>query len=88
MEKLSLGWHLEGREFHDRRTGRGVDIHRYDGGSAARQELLVIAEIVVIAFDCEPFLQVERYPAITPPEFVGSLVIPPLLVCLLKNPKP
>jgi len=36
-----------------------VDIHRNEGGAATRQKLLAIAEIVVIAFDCKPILQVE-----------------------------
>src|SRR5208283_5416934 len=42
------GRHLEGRKLHNSSSRRGVNIHRYECGAAARQELLTIPEIVVI----------------------------------------
>ena len=53
------GRHLEGRKLHNSSTSRGVNIHRYECGAAARQELLTIPEIVVIPFGREPVLEVK-----------------------------
>ena len=36
-----------------------MNIHRYECGAAARRELLIIPEIVVVAFDREPVLEVK-----------------------------
>jgi hypothetical protein len=54
----------------------GVNIHRYECGAAASRELLIIPEIIVVAFDRDPVLRLNRYPAMTPPDFVGSSLIP------------
>ena len=53
------GRHLEGREFHDRRTGRSMNIRGNEGRAAAREEALMIPEIVVVALGCEPPFQIE-----------------------------
>jgi hypothetical protein len=37
----------------------GVNIHRYECGAAARRELLIIPEIIVVAFDSEPVFEVK-----------------------------
>jgi hypothetical protein len=66
---------LKEGSFTNGSTSRSVNIHRYECGAAAGQ-LLTISEIIVIPFDREPVLELNRYPAITPPEFVGSLVVP------------
>jgi hypothetical protein len=60
--------HLEGRKLHDSSTCNGVNIHRYECSAAVRRELLIIPEVIVVAFDRQPFLRLNWYPAITPPE--------------------
>jgi hypothetical protein len=52
------------------------------------RECLMILEIIVNPFHSEPVLEVKSVSAITPPEFVGSLVISPAVVCFWKKPEP
>jgi len=53
------GRHLEKWKLHNGSTSRGVNIQRYEGRAAIRQEALMISEIVVVALDSEPIPEVE-----------------------------
>jgi len=50
---------FEGGKLRNGSPSRGVNIHRNECGAAAGRELLPISEIIVIAFDREPVLEVK-----------------------------
>src|SRR5208282_507434 len=80
------GGHLEGRKFHDHGTGRGVDVHRYEGLAAARQEVFMIPEIVIVALDREPVLQIESISSHHAARVGWSIGYPTVSGLLLEEP--
>ena len=80
--------HLERRKFHNNGASQGVGVRRYERSSAAHLKGLMIPEIIVVALNCYPILQIESIAGHDAARIAGFIRDPITRGLLLEKPGP